>query len=780
MDAQPRENKVEFLKKNGFCFGCLKVGHMSRNCMKRMTCQTCNFKHPTILHIKRSSQPPTDVTSPQHAERRPKPEETSISSALVSLGEGEGTGAGKDCILAIVPVQVQLCNGNKSILTYAFLDPGSTDTFCTENLMRKLNAGGRRTEVLLQTMGTEKTVKSYEITDLEVSNIEEDAYLKLPKVYTQNKIPVTKRNILTQLDLDKWPHLKEIKVKEIDADVKLLIGVNAPKAMEPWKIINSQQDGPYAVRTLLGWVVNGPLRSPIMDDDNPVALVNRISIVHLEQLLEEQYAHDFPEKGYEEKREMSADDRMFMQMESSSVAFKNGHYYLPLPLCDRNVIMPNNRQMAEQRTVHLKRKFQRDQVYATEYKGFMSDIINKGYAEKVPPEDLQLENGKIWYIPHHGVYHKRKKSICVVFDCASSYKGTSLNNVLLQGPDLTNSLIGVLLRFRQEPIAIMADIESMFHQARVHEEDTNLLRFLWWTDGDISRNLEEYRMKVHLFGAVSSPTCANLALRKTAEDNSHAFDGDVAGTVKSNFYVDDCLKSVPTEEQAIDLVKSLREICSLGGFKLTKWISNSRAVLASIPEEDKAKQVKNFDLDRDKLPNERALGMYWDIESDIFGFRVTVKSTSHTRRNILSIVSSVYDPLGLLSPFILKAKQILQQLCKAKYGWDEVIPVEISKQWQAWLKDLEQLDRFHIDRCLKPKNFGQVKTAQLHNFCDASEQGYGTATYLRITNDADEVHITFVMGKSRVTPLKVMTIPRLELSAATLAARMDRMIQTGN
>jgi len=176
--------------------------------------------------------------------------------------------------------------------------------------------------------------------------------------------------------------------------------------------------------------------------------------------------------------------------------------------------------MAEQRTFHLKRKFQRDQVYATEYKGFMSDIIKKGYAEKVPPEDLQLENGKIWYIPHHGVYHKRKKSIRVVFDCASSYKGTSLNNVLLQGPDLTNSLIGVLLRFRQEPIAIMADIESMFHQARVHEEDTNLLRFLWWPDGDISRDLEEYRMKVHLFGAVSSPTCANLALRKTAEDNS--------------------------------------------------------------------------------------------------------------------------------------------------------------------------------------------------------------------------------------------------------------------
>ncbi|XP_034081069.1 uncharacterized protein LOC117552007 [Gymnodraco acuticeps] len=219
-------------------------------------------------------------------------------------------------------------------------------------------------------------------------------------------------------------------------------------------------------------------------------------------------------------------------------------------------------------------------------------------------------------------------------------------------------------------------------------------------------------------------------------------------------------------------------MCSLGGFKLTKWISNSRVVLESIPDEDKAKQVKNLDLDRDKLPHERALGMYWDIENDIFSFRVTVNNKTLTRRSILSTVSSVYDPLGLLAPFILKAKQIFRLLCKAQYGWDEEIQVELSKPWQKWLKDLDQLARFQIDRCVKPKNFGRVKTAQLHTFCDASEEGYGTASYLRFTNDMEEVHVAFVMGKSRVTPLKVMTIPRLELTAATLAARMDKMLRS--
>ncbi|XP_029619853.1 uncharacterized protein LOC115200878 [Salmo trutta] len=324
---------------------------------------------------------------------------------------------------------------------------------------------------------------------------------------------------------------------------------------------------------------------------------------------------------------------------------------------------------------------------------------------------------------------------------------------------------------------MMADIEGMFHQVRVHEDDLDFLRFLWWPDGDTNKRLEEYRMTVHLFGAISSPSCANFALRKTAEDNCERYDEEVIQTVKSNFYVDDCLKSVATEEQAIALTKNLMDVCSQGGFKLTKWVGNSRAVLASIPDEHKAKQIKELDLDREKLPVERALGIRWNIERDAFTFRVIVKNRPLTRRGILSTVSSVYDPLGFLAPFVLKAKQILQVLCKLKCGWDEVIPEEHSISWKRWLSELDQLSRFQIDRCMMPENFGQVKTAQLHHFGDASEQCYGTASYLRFTNGMGKVHIAFILGKSRVTPLKQMTIPRLELAAATLAVRVDRMLR---
>ncbi|XP_058624342.1 B-cell receptor CD22-like [Onychostoma macrolepis] len=143
-------------------------------------------------------------------------------------------------------------------------------------------------------------------------------------------------------------------------------------------------------------------------------------------------------------------------------------------------------------------------------------MVNQGYAEKVPT--LERHDGKVWYIPHHGVYHPRKDKLRVVFDCGAEFKGTSLYYQLLQGPNLTSSVIGVLLRFRQEPVAFMTDVWAMFYQVRVTDEDKDFLGFLWRPDGDVTPDIIELRMTVHL---VSSPSCACFAPRKTAEDNQH-------------------------------------------------------------------------------------------------------------------------------------------------------------------------------------------------------------------------------------------------------------------
>ena len=240
----------------------------------------------------------------------------------------------------------------------------------------------------------------------------------------------------------------------------------------------------------------------------------------------------------------------------------------------------------------------------------MKNIIEKGYAKKVALSRLKTEEGKVWYLPHNDIYHPKKPdNIRVVFDCSCQYEGRSLNKELLQGPDMTNLLVGVLLRFRQEPIAFMADIKAMFYQVFVPEEQRSYLCFLWGPDSNINQELEEYETCVHLFGAISSPSCANMALKKTADDDSQdSFGKEAAAMVKRDFYVDDPLKSQKTEESAIDLVKNVSEMCASGGFKLTKLISNSRRVLETILIEDHVKGLKDLDLKFDSLPTERALG----------------------------------------------------------------------------------------------------------------------------------------------------------------------------
>ncbi|XP_043113913.1 uncharacterized protein LOC122358188 [Puntigrus tetrazona] len=323
----------------------------------------------------------------------------------------------------------------------------------------------------------------------------------------------------------------------------------------------------------------------------------------------------------------------------------------------------------------------------------------------------------------------------------------------------------------------MADIEGMFHQVKVTPDDVDFLRFLWWPKGDISQPLAEYRMLVHIFGAVSSPSCANYALKKTAEDNEGRVSKEVLNTIRRNFYVDDCLASLPNEEAAISQIQDLRAVCATGGFRLTKWTSNSRPVLASIPDEEKAKEVKELDLDKEKLPMERALGIHWSTETDSFYFKINLKEQQSTRRTILSTVNSIYDPIGFLAPLILPAKRIQQELCRVTCGWDDKIPDGLMKPWKRWLEDLGKLNNLSIHRCFKPSNFGEVQAAQLHHFRDASEVGYGIASYLRLTNISGAVHVAFVLGKARVAPLKPVTIPRLELAAAVLAAQVDRMLK---
>lgn len=279
-----------------------------------------------------------------------------------------------------------------------------------------------------------------------------------------------------------------------------------------------------------------------------------------------------------------------------------------------------------------------------------------------------------------------------------------------------------------------------------------------------------------MFGATLSPGCANLALRTAADDGKDDLGVEAASFIKENFYVDDGLKSVPTVPEAIKLINNGTEMCMRGGFRLHKVTSSSKEDVKSIPEALLAKDIKDIDLNCDLLPPEHVLGVEWNIENHAFKFHITLKDKPLTRCGILSTVSSVYDPLGFAAPFLLQGKRILQLLCKENLGWDDTIPDELRMQWETWRNELPLLEMIEAPRCFKLKRMKNLKKIELHHFSDACTKGYGQCSYLRFVDKSDKVSSSLVMGKACVTPLKPISIPRLELTAAVVSVKVSNML----
>ena len=776
------EEQLQFIRSHKLCDNCLSSNHFSAGCKRRNECKVpdCPLrrKHMTSLHEsvmafeKKRRETTKSGATRDHQQSRG-------TSKGQFVGSNMHTGAGCSKGLTIVPVKIKGNGQNKVICTYAMLDTGSTASFCSEDILKELGISGTRCKISLATVNNEEQHECV-MVNLNVMDLDENVMIEVTNAFSVKKLNVSLESITKQDDVDNWSYLNGVTVPRAltNQDVGLLIGVDVPEALEPEEIRRGQDGGPYAVKTKFGWTLNGPLGRYGTERKHCYLIPSCENDDLLEKQFKQYINRDFCESTVDNCKEMSMEDKRALAVLEDTAKLVDGHYQLAIPWRDVKPCLPNNRSVAEHRLKHLKKKLSRDVGLCKKYTNFIDDLMVKDHARKVPQDQVSRKDGAVWYLPHHNVFNPKKpEKVRIVFDCAATYRGKSLNDNVLQGPDFTHSLVGVLLRFREESVALMADIESMFHQVRVHPKDVDALRFLWFPHGDLSKDPEEYQMLIHLFGGVWSPCCASYALRKTAADNADRYSLEVTETVRRNFYVDDLLKSMKDAHSAIKMYKEVTELLFHGGFHLAKWTSNKREVLEVIPDSELSKELKNVDFEKDTLPTERALGLQWNTEQDKFQYIISLKNKPETRRGILSIVSSVYDPLGFVSPFILRAKMILHQLCRKKLAWDDPVPEEELQCWKQWLAELQTLQEFSVDRCFKPETFGKPCVTELHHFSDASEGGYGAVSYIKMTNSKGEVHCAFVTGKSRLSPLKYMTIPRLELSAATVAVKLDQMIR---
>ena len=345
---------------------------------------------------------------------------------------------------------------------------------------------------------------------------------------------------------------------------------------------------------------------------------------------------------------MSQEDLKFMQILNNGASLIDGHYEIPLSLRDDDVRFPNNKSQAEKRFIYLQRKMSRNHHFGNDYMNFMKELMSKGYATE---STAVAENGKSWYLPHHGVYNQNKPgNIRVVFDLSTEFQGTSTNKSLLPGPDLANQIIGILLRFREEPVAVTGDIEAMYHKVKIPVKKRSFLRFLWWKYSDPQNEVVDHEMTAHVFGGVFSPSCSNYALQKTAAENIKKYGNEASPIAKKNFYVDDMLKSSPDVKTAGNMVNKVRALCLEGGFSLRKFTSNGVDVLKVIPNDFRTDALKDKDLKLGNFTDDKALGVKWNIKDDTLGFIIKMNDKPATRRGLLAGLSSIYDPLGLGAP----------------------------------------------------------------------------------------------------------------------------------
>ena len=390
-------------------------------------------------------------------------------------------------------------------------------------LLRALGLHGRRTSITVKTMNGEVRNSPKVVDGIEVAQAsngsEEKVWVQLPSTYTQEDLPVDSREIETAEKLKKWKCLDKLKpVMSLDdnQEVILLIGANSVRALEPREVISSQNGGHYAFKTLLGWCIVEPRINQTKAGNfgcNRVMLASvdtvkpgrhyfivptKVRETSIQKMLKKIYEHDFvePESQYSVNNKinlnydnLSKNDRRFLELMEREAVKIDGHYQLPLPLKDKELVLPNNRMAAIKSMQSLKKRFERDEPFYSQCKCFMDELIDKKYARKC---DCAGPEGRTWYVLHQGVLNPNKGKIRVVFDCNPQYKGNSINQNLLSGPDLTNQLIGVLHRFRLEPVAFMADIQAMYYEVKVSESQRSYIRYLLWKESDINAELVDH------------------------------------------------------------------------------------------------------------------------------------------------------------------------------------------------------------------------------------------------------------------------------------------------
>ena len=767
-----KDQLTDWIKTNKRCWRCAR-SHQAAQCNLKKPCNLCQGRHLQVLH---------DVNN-----RNPK----DPMSATMRQGQGENptgvlyldrpTESGR-VLLKVVPVTLHY--HGRTLDTYAVLDDGSERTMLLPTAAHKLDLQGTPETLPLRTIRQDvQTLHGSCVSFVISPKAKPKLKYRVNKAFTAARIDLADHTYLVESLQKKYKHLRGLPLQSF-RKVKplLLIGSDHPQLLTPTEPVRlGPSGGPAAIRTRLGWALQGPsslIRLPSQPQQClfTTTVSPQVSelIRHVERLWQ---ADVIPVRERRVVTRSKEDNQAIDLLETKTVRIKvEGIHRYATPLLRRrdmpvlqaspDAVMPSLRS--------VERRLQKDSERARVYCAEIGKLVQAGSVVKLTPSEVDQAT-ESWYIPHHLVSHNGKHRL--VFNCSFQYQGQTLNEHLLPGPTLGASLLGVLLRFRERAVAISGDIKSMFHQVRLLPEDRPLLRFVW-RDLHPSKPVTVFEWQVLPFGTTCSPCCAAFALQRHTRDHSQA-DEQLRQSVERCFYVDNCLQSLSTPEEARNLVDKLIALLSSAGFVLRQWASNEPSVISHLPEDLRSTSAELWLAQDTADTSEPTLGLSWHCPTDTLGYKHrTVSYGAPTMRNIYKVLASQYDPLGFILPYTTRAKMLVRHLWNQHRGWDDPhLPPELLHQWRIWEEELQFLPQVLLSRPYTPKHITvPIREREIHIFCDASEQAYGAVAYMRIVTIDGGTHLAFLMARSRVAPKRVLSMPRLELCAALTGAHLSSLI----
>lgn len=747
------KNRVKWAKEKRACYLCLQF-HKFGECKSKFLCRKCNKNHNTLLHLETVKNKTTLISTSLEESAVPvnTENEQNLSALIVTRDENN--------LLATAIVKCIKSNGEK-IQLRAVIDPGSQSSIITEEAMQLLGLKYEKISAGIDGLSAteNKVTKRVEINVMPRFN---DNYVLETRALIMKKITNLK---VFKGDLKEYGHLQNLLYADPTTNngktIDILLGVGDWARIIKNGLIKGAENTPIAQNTEFGWVIMGPDK----EKARSISITSLISITEVEEKLNRFFEAEKSIIEDDDEETFYTDEEKYCEeyFKETTKRAEDGKFVVSMPYKNKlHPVLGDSKRMALATLFQLEKRFEKNENLRKQYTEAIMDAIKNNHMKLI---EFPKENAH--YIPHHAVIKESTTTkLRTVYNASQkTSNGLSLNEQLAIGKIVQPTILNLMMQWRMYKIAIIGDLEKMYKQIWLNEDQRHLQTILW--RNSVNERIKNYELTTVTFGLSPSPF---LAIRILKEISNRAVNKYplAAKAIKECFYVDDYTGGAETVKEAIEMYDQLKNVFKEYGFNIRKFMSNSVTFLEQIPAQDKEEYASSVT---------KTLGVAWEPATDVITFKINfdVNKRPKTKRQLLSEIATLYDPIGCLAPMIVKAKILMQDVWQLKknddkkYNWDDKLPKNIINEWMKFKTHAIEVNKIKIPRWLSTT--ANIKI-QLHGFCDASMKAISACVYVRCVNQNDQITTTLLIAKTKNASKIQQTIPKLELCAATLLTQI--------